>query len=297
MEKYMKIIAIIFLVLIVLYLILLIKKQYTEYKQSYKLLITNPVDATKASQIPASKLPKFNNGNEYTYSFWIFITDWEYLYGKPKCVLYKGAKNANSCNPSVWLYPKDNKMMIRFDTLDNGNANISSTEMNPLENPNILRKDEVCDVENIPLQRWVHVGIVMWNRTTDIYIDGKLVRSCILPGVPKFNNGDLYITNFGGFRGNISRLFVLNKAFNPDAMYNTYLKGPFTFNPFAKLFGNVSVGISIKASGKVGGSSMDYDSTKKSGKFKARIKNKNLDVNVNSDGNNSMQAQYNSDDN
>ena len=66
--------------------------------------------------------------------------------------------------------------------------------MNPLNNSNMLSKPNseevqyVCDVPNIAIQRWVQVGVVLQNRTLDVYINGKLARSGILQGIPKMNN-------------------------------------------------------------------------------------------------------------
>jgi len=41
-----------------------------------------------------------------------------------------------------------------------------------------------CVVDNISIQKWVNIIVSLYNLTLDIYIDGKLVRTCILPGVP-----------------------------------------------------------------------------------------------------------------
>jgi hypothetical protein len=37
-----------------------------------------------------------------------------------------------------------------------------------------------CDIE-IDLQRWTQVTVVINGRTCDVYMDGKLARSCVLP--------------------------------------------------------------------------------------------------------------------
>merc|ERR1711934_260316 len=244
-NKMMPIVGTVILVIIVIYIIVYLIKQYKKYHSAHKLLINQPRDATKRLVISGKQLPKFDEGYEYTYSFWIFISDWQYKYGHPKPILYKGDKEGMHANPCVWLYPKENKLMVRFDNYTYGNQRLTPEKMNPIKYPEILEKDYVCDVENIPLQKWVHVGVVLWNRTTDVYIDGKLVRSCILPGVPRINNEKLYVTPQGGFHGNISRLLVVNKAYNPYAIYNEYLKGPFPYSFFSSIFGNVRIGVSV----------------------------------------------------
>ena len=88
-------------ILVMFYIISVIKKQYDKYNESHKLFLTEPHDATKSVVIPKNKLPKMNEGSEFSYAFWIFIKDWEYNYSKPKCIMYNGDKNCNQANPSL----------------------------------------------------------------------------------------------------------------------------------------------------------------------------------------------------
>ena len=60
----------------------------------------------------------------------------------------------------------------------------------------------------------------------DIYIDGKLVKTCLLPGVANVsNNSDVYITPLGGFEGWTSRFQYYPNSLNPQEAYNIYVKG------------------------------------------------------------------------
>ena len=60
----------------------------------------------------------------------------------------------------------------------------------------------------------------------DVYIDGKLVRTCVLPGVAKIDsNADVYITPNGGFSGWTSNLQYFANPLNPQEAYNIYKKG------------------------------------------------------------------------
>ena len=83
-----------------------------------------------------------------------------------------------------------------------------------------------CTIDNIPIQRWVNVIISLYGRTLDVYLDGKLVRTCVLPGVAKMNqNADVEVTPSGGFSGWTSTFKYLPNASNPQEAYNMYKDG------------------------------------------------------------------------
>lgn len=86
--------------------------------------------------------------------------------------------------------------------------------------------EHTCEVRNFPLQKWVNLIISVYGRTLDIYIDGKLVRTCVLPGVVKLNSGsDMYITPDNGFHGFTSNIIYRPYESNPQEAYNIYYKG------------------------------------------------------------------------
>jgi len=112
-----------------------------------------------------------------------------------------------------------------------------------------LDPNTICDLVEIPVQRWVHVGVVLWNRTTDIYLNGKLARSCILKGDPKIpSNESLYVCRDGGYNGAISQLRYYNRSLNAAEIYRIYSKGPLHWSllkEFSDLFPKVSVSANV----------------------------------------------------
>ena len=83
-----------------------------------------------------------------------------------------------------------------------------------------------CNVANVPIQRWVNVIVSLYGRTMDVYIDGKLVRTCVLPGVAKIaNNAPVYVTPLGGFSGYTANIHYYADSLNPQEAYNIYRKG------------------------------------------------------------------------
>ena len=99
---------------------------------------------------------------------------------------------------------------------DTANTAMNSSETNV----------HTCEIDNIPIQKWVNIIASLYNRTLDVYLDGKLVRTCVLPGVPATNNNaNVLVTPEGGFSGWTSTFKYWSDASNPQEAYNIYKDG------------------------------------------------------------------------
>ena len=192
-----------------------------------KLLIPYIRDASIYKQFSKSTIPGSLSGNEYNINMWMYINDYLYRSDEDKCILFKGDIVTttiygmddvvnNAGNPSVWLKANENTLVVQVG-LDK-----SYTEGE--------EKDK-CEFKNVPLQKWVNLNISLRNNVLDIFIDGTLVKSCILKGIPAVKTGDLHVCkpgsdNLSGFNGYISRLEYTNMALDIDAIMNRYKKGP-----------------------------------------------------------------------
>ena len=83
-----------------------------------------------------------------------------------------------------------------------------------------------CIYKMIPIQKWVHVIVSVYNQVVDIYIDGQLGSSCVLKGYPAISNLDVNLTPDGGFSGQISRVSVSNTAMTVSKSQDLYYAGP-----------------------------------------------------------------------
>jgi hypothetical protein len=102
-----------------------------------------------------------------------------------------------------------------------------------------------CAVANIPIQKWVNLFISVYGRTLDIYIDGKLVRTCVLPGVAKIDSmAPVYITPYGGFSGWTSNFQYWSDASDPQKAWNIYKKG-YGSSMLGGIFGKYTIKISL----------------------------------------------------
>jgi hypothetical protein len=83
-----------------------------------------------------------------------------------------------------------------------------------------------CIYRSIPLQKWVHVIVSVYNQVVDIFIDGQLASSCVLKAYPAISTNDVVITPDGGFAGKISRVVFSNTAMKVQHAKQLYYAGP-----------------------------------------------------------------------
>jgi hypothetical protein len=69
-------------------------------------------------------------------------------------------------------------------------------------------------------------------RTVDVYQDGKLARSCVLPHLYKVDAGgySANLLGYGGFGGLMANTAMYDAALNPEAVYKNYMAGPEPIN-------------------------------------------------------------------
>jgi hypothetical protein len=72
-----------------------------------------------------------------------------------------------------------------------------------------------CSVENAPLQTWFSLSVTVFQRNLDIYINGKLVKSCVLPGVPRPVTGEVVLGVDGGFSGSLCDITTYGRMLLP----------------------------------------------------------------------------------
>ena len=171
--------------------------------------------ATDGSNAPATN---------FTYSFWFYVNDWNYRYGHKK-VLF-GRMGLNLPGGSVDNLDKLQPCpAVMLGAIEN-NVAITLACFSPSANQDQNTVNHTCMVANVPIQRWVNLLISVYGRTLDVYLDGKLVRTCLLPGIAAVkNNADVFVTPMGGFDGWTSKLQYWPNSYNPQQAWNTYTQG------------------------------------------------------------------------
>jgi len=209
--------------------------------------------AKDASTIAASYLA--TNGDtpssNFAYSVWFYINDWNYRYGEPKVIFgrmsnaskdgsgsIEGVSGVGPC-PAVVLGPVENNVAVSLACFPGSQTPSGDSASNAIIH--------TCMVSNVPIQKWVNLVVSVYGRSMDLYIDGKLVRTCLLPGTANVNNNaDLHVTPSGGFDGWTSRLQYYPNSLNPQEIWNIYTRG---YSNALSIFGTYSVEIALKENG------------------------------------------------
>jgi hypothetical protein len=226
----------------------------------WKYMLSDPYtlqglqNAQTSSTITASDLE--TNGTDvpssnFAYSVWFYVNDWNYRYGKPKVIFGRmGSKSGSDSGsvpgisgldpcPAVVLGAIENSIAVSLGCYPGVNQQPTTTGGNTIVH--------TCSVANIPIQKWVNLAISVYGRSMDMYIDGKLVRTCLLPGVASVNNNaDIHVTPAGGFDGWTSRLQYFPNSINPQDAWNIYTKG---YTNWASMFNSYQVEISLVSNG------------------------------------------------
>jgi len=227
-------VLIILAILVILYLVM-------NYFYVKSTTLTKLRSAKDTQLIKASTIPNNHNTNNYAYSIWFYVDDWNYRFGEPK-VLLSRADTSTTPGPSIVFGAMENDITISVTCYPSAGAK---------NNNPVIHK---CTVKNFPLQSWVNLTISLFERTLDIYIDGKLVRTCVLPGVAKVNpSTDINITPMGGFNGYTTNIQYWDTAIDPQQAYNIYRQG-FGGSFLGDLFDKYRVKVSFLEDNKVHGS-------------------------------------------
>jgi hypothetical protein len=170
--------------------------------------IGNMQKGSVRTTLPANTLPSNNNPSNFSISLWFYVTTW-------KC---------DNLLKDVFKIKQgtDDNFFIRMGACQN------DLDVGTKVSTGGTSSTSVCHVSNVPLQRWVSLIVSIYGRTLDIYMDGKLVRTCVLPSVSAAMMNQTQLTNLeigGGFDGFITSIRYKAQPVNPQEAWNTYTDG------------------------------------------------------------------------
>jgi hypothetical protein len=219
-------IVIIVVVIVLIFIIL-------RYMFSDPYTLQGIANGTSGSKIEYSSLA--TNGSNapatnFGYSIWFYVNDWNYRYGQPKVIFGRmggasspgggsvgGLSGLDPC-PAVVLGPIENNISVSLGCFPGHDGKPSTSGGSTVVH--------TCSIANVPLQRWVNLIISVYGRSMDLYINGKLVRTCLLPGIASVSpRAPIFVTPKGGFSGWTSKLQYFPDSLNPQQAWNIYTQG------------------------------------------------------------------------
>ncbi len=233
----------------------------TEKVKTYNIVIS---DGEKNMNIRAKE-----NG-AYTLSFWMYLTGFSATqtgYQSVLCISDSGKQKDGDyrCLLTCALHPKQPKLFVNVGCLAN-DTNLTDMERIAIsgttgkwkgESMQIPAEDPAnsCNVMDVDLQRWIQVAITVNKQIVDVYMDGKLSRSCVLPTYQSPSAKGiqtLHILPAGNsFNGYMSSIHFSAYAETPDQIYGRYQNGPYTSVNFWDYLSD-KLGIRIQYTGSTG---------------------------------------------
>lgn len=223
--------------------------------------LLGPKQSANPSQpliVSSSAMPALYEGGEFSVSMWVYINNWTTRNGFNKHILSIGGKTLDTIR--IYLGPSTPTLQVRMNS-PNGSTPVTATASAGTQpQPHLLGAaaagtmatvagtgstkaavfetlqtgaslidgPSLCDLPAIDMQRWVNVVVCVNNKTVDVYLDGKLARSCVLPAHYRVDAGGYAasLLDYGGFGGYISSVSMYNQALGPDTIYHAYMAGP-----------------------------------------------------------------------
>ena len=171
------------------------------------------------------KIIKLSNnertGMEFTWSVWLYINDlgsnpnrYQFVFNKGDLYL-DGTSNISQINNGPGLYISPNtgstaKVHIIMNTSQSNDTN------------------NIIDIDDIPIRKWVNVIIRLENTVLDVYVNGTISGRLNITLVPKQNYNDINVCQGGGFNGSLSDLRYFSHALSIMEINNIVYWGPNT---------------------------------------------------------------------
>ena len=219
-------------------------------------IITEPMklySMSKQIRVDQSAIPPTVNGQEYSFSFWLYLVDFQPTSDGPQLVFMRSSDGSSvgGSNPMVAFLGNTNTLIVSART----NAAKGSAQK-----PEEILKSETsgylqAKIDYFPLQRWVNVIAITKDDSLSIYMNGSLYTVSNVSDLmtttagkqqlqarPVFaaSTGSLFVGSAGVSDVRESRSFIAqfrfyNYALTQKDINNIYKSGPSSSTLLAKL--------------------------------------------------------------
>ena len=195
--------------------------------------------------VPAANMSLVLNGQEYSYSFWIFLGGLYSTTSQQKIIIQRGNSHSYATN-SLQISPSTSPL-IMMDPVSNIMYFCAATSAvtTSMVASDVIAKDTtgtytsgylVTTIDYVPLQRWVNIAMVVKDMSMYIYMDADLYSVITVSDIStstsvnpmiKGTNGDLLIGDKVNYTpGYISMTRFYNYALTQNDIQSLYNAGP-----------------------------------------------------------------------
>lgn len=181
-------------------------------------------DPENKSSITILRSENEKDGIEFTWSVWLYLngfqdgSSYHHVFNKGNVATsnnqdFQGTTTPNNA-PGLYINPNYDGFRVI---------------MNSFNNP----YQEVIEVTDLPMSKWINIVIRVQDKNCDIYVNGRLVKRRIMTEVVKQNYDDVHVSLNGGFSGYLSNLTYFNRAISITQIQDIISVGPNT-KPISK---------------------------------------------------------------
>lgn len=264
------IISLVIILLLILYIVYRMRRSdldsITIIKKPFKLYNAG---ISKPYLFRSDKFPQARHGQEYTYSFWLYITSFE-VTSTHKVIMMRGFDGNSFASASHLVYMDGQTNKLYFSV--RSNQSITNTPLSMIPNSEASRFLTGM-VEYVPIQRWVHFAMVVKDNLLTIFMDGEIYtvenvldlthtdasRPIFSPNIGDLNIGSL--PGSSNMQGYIQHVKYYNHALSLKTIkHDIYDRGPFSRS--RSVFGQLGLadyGVRSPVYKTTGDSDMDDD--------------------------------------
>jgi len=176
-------------------------------------------DPNNKSSITILRSENEKDGIEFTWCVWLYLNGFESDSDFYHHVFNKG--NTSTSQPTS-NFPGTTTPNNAPGLYINPHYDGFRVIMNSFNNP----YQEVIEVTDLPMAKWINIVIRVQDKNCDIYVNGRLVKRRIMTEVVKQNYDDVHVSLNGGFSGYLSNLTYYNRSVSVTEIQDIISVGP-----------------------------------------------------------------------
>ena len=240
---------------------------YSSIMSTPTVIVSTEISKAPVTAFKSTDIPQPFEGGDYSFNTWVYVNSFRdginhrkpifELQGQSTVGAFSTLYVGLGAQSNTLVVRTHNKSLTSVDGFQTGAAGASTsstpapsvgdstmltlpysaefkagTDGGRAGDSGLTNPEPTCDLPSIDLQRWVMVTVILSGRTIDVYMDGKLTRSCVTRSYYKVDPAGVIPVVLGGnnapnpLNGYVSGMSVARFALTPGEIYRMYSNGP-----------------------------------------------------------------------